>query len=457
MTPPDFSVLLLAWDDADPQVAVLGGAALPPTLPLVYQLAAQHPVLAFYPHLPADENPAPSAPEPQPEPASAPTPTATAATATADALATTIAQPGVQLLPAPDTALATTAPPSRMVGLSDLAPLTSLFTAATPAALAAAATAEAYSNVKTSPTQSVTTLPADPGRSQWPTGVHAPTPAGQWQAPAAPYLGAGSGAFFPPPPPAPRRPAELRKTDSAAVVATAGAAVVGATKSGAVADVAPAAVAPAAAVPSRPRQSPLVSDLQFDPDPELPAVVIQEPVLFDEPIEEVGAGEANDLSDPQDDLVPDAPAPAAPPAPVESSATAPVAPQMPQLEGLNFRMIQYARQAAQLVHHRQDFGVIYAPNWPAWLAALEIRNSSRQPLVLYLTSLADDFAGPGERGWLPELERMTLRRATLVLVPDAAVQRRLQAIYGEAVGKIRVVTADDEAAVQRVLGEVALG
>ena len=41
MTLPEFSVLLLAWDDADPSVAVLGGAALPPTLPLVYQLAAQ--------------------------------------------------------------------------------------------------------------------------------------------------------------------------------------------------------------------------------------------------------------------------------------------------------------------------------------------------------------------------------------------------------------------------------
>ena len=55
MNPTDFSVLLLAWDDADPTVAVLGGAALPPTLPLVYQLAARHPVLAVYPHLPAGE------------------------------------------------------------------------------------------------------------------------------------------------------------------------------------------------------------------------------------------------------------------------------------------------------------------------------------------------------------------------------------------------------------------
>ncbi|WP_460555801.1 glycosyltransferase family 4 protein, partial [Hymenobacter daeguensis] len=224
---------------------------------------------------------------------------------------------------------------------------------------------------------------------------------------------------------------------------------------------APAAAAAPTAPPAsnalRPRRHLLAGDLSFDPDPELPAVAIQAPALFDEPTEEVGAGEANAISAPEDDLVPDAPAPATAAAePAEAPAMPSSAPRMPQLEGLNFRMIHYARQAAQLVHHHQDFGVIYAPSWPAWLAALEIRNSSRQPLVLYLTSLAADFAGPAERGWLPELERMTLRRATLVLVPDAAVQRRLRTVYGEATGEIRIVAADDEAAVQRALGEVAL-
>ena len=68
MTPPEFSVLLLAWDDADPTVAVLGGAALPPTLPLVYQLAAQQPVLAVYPHLPDSDTPVASPPMLRPKP-----------------------------------------------------------------------------------------------------------------------------------------------------------------------------------------------------------------------------------------------------------------------------------------------------------------------------------------------------------------------------------------------------
>ncbi|MBO2010737.1 glycosyltransferase family 4 protein [Hymenobacter negativus] len=445
MTPPDFSVLLLAWDDADPQVAVLGGAALPPTLPLVYQLATQHPVVALYPHLPATENPAAN-PSAQPVPPTANhLQTTTAAEAAAaptvpeaasDALATTVAGPGVQLLPTPTAETDARHAPvqvSRIVGLAELLP------AELPLAAAVTETALQAS-------VSITAALAAPGRSQWPTGINAPVFTKQWQAPAAPYLGAGSGAFFPPPPPAPPRLAAPKAAQS------------GVPTSAPVAPPRrPTAAEATPITPLQPRQLPLAGDLNFDPDPELPAVTIQQPALFDEPTEEIGAAEANDISAPEDDLVPDAPAPVeSQAAPEPAALPAAAAPQMPQLEGLNFRMIQYARQAAQLVQHRPDFGVIYAPNWPAWLAALEIRNSSRQPLVLYLTSLAADFAGPAERGWLPELERMTLRRATLVLVPDATVQRRLVALYGGLAGEIRVLAADDEAAVQRMLGEVAL-
>ena len=139
---------------------------------------------------------------------------------------------------------------------------------------------------------------------------------------------------------------------------------------------------------------------------------------------------------------------------------APAAPTVlvPRLDGLNFRMIQYARQAAQLVRGRTaDFGVIYAPNWPAWLAALEICTSSGRPLVLYLASLATDLPNPAEHGYQLEMERMAMRRARLVLVPDEALHHRLLALYEDAAGKVRVVAATDDAAVQRVLGEVAAG
>ena len=451
MTPPEYSVLLLAWDDADPQVAVLGGSALPPTLPLVYQLATQHPVVALYPHLPADENPASTPQEALP---AAPAAASTGAPAApADALATAIAQPGVQLLPASNTGAAAphaATSRSRIVGLSDLAPAeNSTIAAETPAALAAAASKSSTFGV----TQSITTSPAAPGRSQWPTGANAPVFTGQAQVPAAPYLGAGSGAFFPPPPPAPPQPAGLKKAVDTQIITTAAATAQPA------APTKPTISKPTPALP--PRQNPLAGDLRFDPDPELSAITIQQPALFDERTEEVGAAEANDISAPEDNMVPDAPAAAPPVAPPATPAPAePLpapAPHMPKLDGLNFRMIQYARQAAQLVRGGEAFGVIYAPSWPAWLAALEIRNSTRRPLVLYMAALAHDFAGPAERGWLPELERMTLRRATLVLVPDENLRRRLRAHYGEGIGEVRIVAAADETAVQGVLNEVAIG
>jgi hypothetical protein len=442
MTPPDFSVLLLAWDDADPQVAVLGGSALPPTLPLVYQLSTQHPVVALYPHLPPDAPTAPPAaglPAPAPEtaaPAETPTPPASPAPPT-EALTTTTARPGVQLLPVaagPDKA-SPLPQPSRLIGLADLAP-------AGPAPAVAAPAQSIIEHPEAVP-------PTSPARNQWPTGINAPAVASQWEAPAAPYLGAGVEEPSTPLPPA--RPQPEGPPASQAQAAPS--------KPDQPDLPAPAPAVAAASAP--PRQHRLASDLRFDPDPELPAITMQQPALFDERTEEVGAAEATDIAAPADDLVPDAPAatpPAAPPAAPAPAAPLPApAPHMPALEGLNFRMIQYARQAAQLVRAGEAFGVIYAPNWPAWLAALEIRNSTRRPLVLYVAALAHDFAGPAERGWLPELERMTLRRATLVLVPDEGLRRRLRAHYGAGMGEVRIVAAADEAAVQGVLNEVAAG
>ena len=452
MTPPEFSVLLLAWDDADPTVAVLGGAALPPTLPLVYQLAAQQqPVLAVYPHLPTGKIGTDTSPKTAPEPAAGTVPETAATTDSATiaptsetaaaALATALNRPGVQLLPAPiaKKKAAGLVLQSRIIGLADLVPT------------AAPATAgNAVAAPKLIPTALRTPLPP-PSRSQWPTEANAPALAGQWQAPAAPYLGAGSGGLFLPPPPAPPRPLAAGKS-------------AGVGQKAAMPGFKPlSGVVPTVAISTptatlRPRQNPQAGDLNFDPDPELPAV--QHPAVFEETTEEVGAGEAADLSAPQNDLVPDAAATgAAVPEAAFVAAPAMAGPTVltPQLDGLNFRMIQYARQAAQLVRGRSDFRVIYAPSWPAWLAALEIRNSSGRPLVLYVASLATDLPNPAEHGYQLEIERMSLRRARLVLVPDEVLRRRLVALYEDAAGKVRVVAANDEAAVQLALGEVAIG
>ncbi|WP_310396998.1 glycosyltransferase [Hymenobacter sp.] len=426
MTPPEFSVLLLAWDDADPGVAVLGGAALPPTLALVYRLAAQQPVLAVYPHLPAEaatapaaENGTPAAGQPA-SPGSGPAATNPAAAAT----------PGVRVLPGAAAPKNTKGPAvprqlSRMVGLDDLAASSPLL----------AATSGLRAGVSATP-------PAAPARSQWPAGTGEPTP-GQWPVPAAPYVGASADERLPAPA---AQPDSSRRSESGPRAAAG-------------LPLAPARPVPASgayvATRLRPTEHPLAGDLNFDPDPELPTP--QVPPVFDEVVEEPGPAEALALLAPEDDLTPNA-APARAPKANAANASAPqpvVA--MPALDGLNFRMIQYARRAAQLVRGRSDFGVIYAPNWPAWLAALEIRNRTGQPLVLYAAGLAADFSSPAERGWLLEVERMTLRRAHLIVVPSEDVRRRMQQQYGATIGAIRVVAAADEDALRRVLGEAAAG
>ena len=435
MNPTDFFVLLLAWDDADPAVVVLGGSALPPTLPLVYQLAAQRPVLALYPHLPAAEATAAlesSAPAGASANADGPAVAAVAghsaaALAASGPLEAAADAPGVHLLP-PGPLPATTAGGSRLVGLGDLLPaIQRPLPAAHSLSLAAGHAFDASGTPATDP-------PAAAGHSQWPTRTGPPL-AGPWRAPAAPYAGTAATAVAAPAPPhvaarvffpSPPAPPRLDTPTAPVPLAARG-----------------AGAAPAASATLAP-------------------VGTAVPGPFDEPVEEMGAAEARALDAPADDLVPDASplAAAAVAAAVQAAAPAPAATwalRQPALDGLNARMIQYARRAAQLVADRQDFGVIYAPNWPAWLAALEIHNRSGRPLVLYAAGLASDTAPAAERGWLLGLERMVLRRATLVLVPDAETLAQLRARHADVPGEIRVVPAADEGAVQRVLAEVARG
>jgi len=462
MTLPDFSVLLLAWDEADPSVAVLGGSALPPTLSLVYQLAAQHPVLALYPHLPA-ETPV-AVPLAQPAPASqpsktAPTPPAeTLATASSAALAaaaavateapaaappatdvltSATASAGVRLLPGTSLPSPAALPvgSSRVVGLEDL-PSTST-PPRWPAASSTLFTAVPKIPATVSP------------RSQWPAGTPV-SASGRWVAPAAPYAGADAPAFAATPEPLQTLAAPAQAPETVAVHPPPPPAP-------------PRPTSHISALP--PTLHPLAGDLRFDPDPELPAV--QRPSVFTEATEELGTAEAAALSAPEDDLTPEEapahpePAAAPVPAPLAAAEVAPVAAKptlsehAPSLKGLNLRMIEYARRAARLVRGRPDFGVIYAPNWPGWLAALEVRNNTGQPLVLYATGLASQFAGPAERGWLLEVERMALRKAQLVLVPTETVRQQLRAHYGATIADVRVVAADDEVAVQEVLRAVA--
>ncbi|WP_345073291.1 glycosyltransferase family 4 protein [Hymenobacter fastidiosus] len=238
---------------------------------------------------------------------------------------------------------------------------------------------------------------------------------GAWRAPAAPYVGAG------PLPP-------VAATDAGPEVSP------------------PASPGPgAAAVPARrPLTAPMAGgELESDDEGGEP-----------------GPAEASALSQPEDDLTLVEPAADAAPA---ASSPAPTADQTTILQALaslrndadaeadlNFRVIQYARLATPQAAS-QEFAVIYAADWPVWLAALEIRQRTGRPLVLHVHSLAADRDTPADRGWALELERLTLRRADLILAASAAVAERLQAVYNFPADRCRVVAPNDSHALHEVL------
>jgi len=160
---------------------------------------------------------------------------------------------------------------------------------------------------------------------------------------------------------------------------------------------------------------------------------------------EPSVGEANDLDQYEDDLMQAIPAPAPLAAHLESSpqrashadALAVLSVDTSDRNGINFRVIQYARFATRMAL-REEFSVIYAADWPAWLAALEIRQRTGQPLVLHVHTLAADRDTPADRGWIMELERLALRRADLVIVDSKAQEHRVISLFGVEPRRVRI-------------------
>ncbi|WP_303310643.1 glycosyltransferase [Hymenobacter sp. BT730] len=125
---------------------------------------------------------------------------------------------------------------------------------------------------------------------------------------------------------------------------------------------------------------------------------------------------------------------------------------------LNFRVIQYARFATPLVAEK-PFQVIYAADWPTWLAAMEIRQRTGRPLVLHVHSLCSDRNTTDDRGWIQELERLALRRADLILVDSEELCHRLRQHYNIPLHRTHVqhgeVNAEEVSRVMQHVLEVA--
>ncbi|QKG57345.1 hypothetical protein GKZ68_12395 [Hymenobacter sp. BRD128] len=122
---------------------------------------------------------------------------------------------------------------------------------------------------------------------------------------------------------------------------------------------------------------------------------------------------------------------------------------------LNFQIIQYARFAVPVALAESPFAVIYAPAWPTWLAAQELRQRTGRPLVLHLAALAASVEESAETaaGWMAELQRQALHRADLVLVETPTLAARLHRELGLATGTVRVIAATDAAAIAQALHE----
>ncbi|MCB2378310.1 glycosyltransferase [Hymenobacter sp. BT635] len=255
--------------------------------------------------------------------------------------------------------------------------------------------------------------------------------AGSWQAPAAPY----AGASLPP----------------SAVLGTV--------------QTSPAVAAPQAATPvSAPGYSPQAAATATD-------YGLLNEDEFAEATAEIGPDEAAAIHEAADDLTLNVSANLSPvtgssqpvaatPATEKAAAQASFVQALQSLDeaeeggaDLNFRVIQYARFATPLAVS-QPFGVIYAPAWPSWLAALEIRQTTGRPLVLHVQSLAADRDSPADRGWILELERLTLRRADLILANTEELAQRLVSFYSLPAARIRVIDAADTAAINQALTHV---
>ena len=128
---------------------------------------------------------------------------------------------------------------------------------------------------------------------------------------------------------------------------------------------------------------------------------------------------------------------------------------LPSAPNLNFQIIQYARFAVPTALAEQPFSVLYAPSWPTWLAAQELRQRTGRPLVLHLAALAAGTeSAETATGWVAELQRQALRRADLVLVETHALASRLRRELSLPAHAVRVVPVTDTAAIARALHRV---
>jgi hypothetical protein len=120
---------------------------------------------------------------------------------------------------------------------------------------------------------------------------------------------------------------------------------------------------------------------------------------------------------------------------------------------LNFQIIQYARFAVPVALAEAPFEVLYAPAWPTWLAAQELRQRTGRPLVLHVAALAaaDDESIETATGWIAELQRQALRRADLLIAETPALAQRLRRELELDASRVLAIPAAEALAIAQAL------
>jgi len=463
--PDPIAVLVLAWDEATPAVRALVEATHAPTLP-VDSILVMVPQADAPAHLSAEEY--------------LPLPADTYAAA--EALATAEAPQETAATEEPAAAPPALTEPARVEAITAASALTE------PNAEPAPSPAlEALPKKTTAPTWAAVRVLrlASHSLPQLAQRAGQPFPAPIWtdpaQTPAAPYLGATPLASAPPAAsPAPEFVAPSTQTpareDEPVQIFTA--------------DLAPLKPAPAA--------TPTPAAVSETTSPASPPALVYEPaealpqgtLETDLPLAE---DEANELEEaPSRDLFQEAdlspspaqagwpealaslrqpaaplaaePAPGPPPALPKlapSQAPAPASPAPSALRpaathypapDLNYQVIQYARFAVPVALAEAEFSAIYAPAWPTWLAAQELRQRTGRPLVLHVAALAAGYEPAGTAtGWMADLQRQALLRADLILTETPALAERLRRELGLPFATVQAVAAADTAAIAQAL------
>ncbi|OWP63195.1 hypothetical protein CDA63_10080 [Hymenobacter amundsenii] len=265
-----------------------------------------------------------------------------------------------------------------------------------------------------------------------------PRPAA-WRHPAAPYVGAtlgGPGSYT-----APAAPYQGATPREAASIATT-------------------AQVQAKSSPDAPKPNSMPAPVEASGLPGPPPEVAAADLLINRDDfareAEPEAGEARKLDQVSAETLPEPePEPTEPPRvrATLTEALAALGVDLPATTDLNFQVIQYARFATRRAL-QEDFAVIYAVDWPTWLAGMEIRQLTGRPLVLHVHELAQERGAEGASGWSLALERLALRRADLVLAASDDVARLLLERYQLSPERLRMVPLTDTATVNTILHQL---